>query len=60
MVTHQFLAVEAALDTDLERRLRVARKKGQSFRTIADELSQSGVYVNKEVCRKWCRSLGIE
>jgi hypothetical protein len=44
----------------LKTTLKRGRKAGKSYRTLADELSQSGSTVGKTAVQEWCRILGIE
>lgn len=56
-MTHLYDLKNSEMAGTLDKKLRLWRKQGKSFRTIAAELSELGTYVNHEVIRTWCEGM---
>lgn len=54
-----FPLADKALGGELERRLRDARGRGDSFADIARDLDRDGVRLSGETIRRWCHELNI-
>ena len=60
MNSHQYKLKNMELAGTLEEQLRLMRQLGKSYRTIAKELSRSGIPVARATVDKWCHELLIE
>ena len=58
--TSSFPLADKALGGQLKKRLRAARKRGDSFETIARDLHNDGIALSGETVRRWCNELQIE